>query len=154
MTDGTSDEKKSGALLKVLTAHYHALVVARSDETVLKQFAALLKFIKSGDARFLQEAALAKRSATVTKALPTLSDEDLRKASLDDLQKLIEDESTPRKNLEKIAIQRFSVPRGSMRSFSNKQMLIDKLQTLIGNERTHVTIGVVARGQADEEKGN
>lgn len=151
---GTPDEKESGALLKVLTAHYHALVAARSDDTVLRQFAALLRYMKSGNARFLHEAPQAKRDANAQKALPTLSDEDLRKASLDDLQKLIEDESTPRKNLEKIAIQRFSVPRGSMRSFSNKQMLIDKLHTLIGNERTHMTIGAVARRQADEKPGD
>ncbi len=153
MTDGTPDEKESGVLLKVLTAHYHALAAARSDETLLKQFAALLRFIKSGNAGFLHDAAHTKRGSDTRKPLPTLSDEDLRKASLDDLEKLVNDEATPRKDLEKIAIQRFSVPRGSMRSFSNKQMLVDKLRTLIGNERTHETIGAVARGQAKDKPG-
>ena len=81
---------------------------------------------------------------------PTLSDEDLRNASLAEIEKLVMNEGTSRKNLERIAFQRFSVPRGSMRSFSDKQMLVDKLRTLIDNERTHETIGAVARGQSKQ----
>lgn len=145
MTDGTPDNKESGALLKVLTAHYRALVSARSDETLLRQYAALLRFLKSRGARFLEKPVPGKHPAAPSRVLPTLSDEQLRKASLDDLEKLISDGATSRKDLECIAIKRFSVPRGSMRSFSNRGMLVDKLRTLIGNERTHETIGEVAR---------
>jgi hypothetical protein len=148
MGEKTSDDKESGALLKVLTAHYHALVSARSDETVLTQYAALLRFLKSRSAQFLQYPGHAKHRVPERSRLsPTITENELRAASLDDLEKLVSDERTSRIDLEFIAIQRFSVPRGSMRSFSNKQMLVDKLRTLIGNERTHETIGAVARGQ-------
>jgi hypothetical protein len=91
-----------------------------------------------------------QQTGTGPRLLPTLTDEELRRASLDDIAKLVSDEETPRKHLECIAIQRFSVPRGSMRSFSNKRMLVDKILTLIANERTHETIGAVARGQAKQ----
>lgn len=145
MTDETPNDKGSGVLMKVLTAHYRALVSARGDETLLRQYAALLRFLKSRGPRFLEKPVSGKQPATPSRVLPTLSDEDLRKASLDDLEKLIGDEATSRKDLECVAIKRFSVPRGSMRTFSNKRMLVDKLRTLIGNERTHETIGEVAR---------
>jgi hypothetical protein len=148
MGDRTFDGKESGVLLKVLTAHYNALVSAGSDETVLKQYATLLRFLKSRGTHFLENPASSKHSDTYRpRALPTISDNTLRSASLNDLEKLISDEGTSRIDLEYIAIQRFSVPRGSMRSFSNKQMLVDKLRTLVGNERTHETIGAVARGE-------
>jgi len=80
--------------------------------------------------------------------LPGLSEEDIQKASLNDLGRLVNDEAIPRRDLEHIAIQRFSVPRGSMRGFSNKQTLVEKLRSLIDNERAHETIGAVARGEA------
>ena len=38
MADGKSDNRDSEALLKVLTAHYRALVSARSDEHIAGQF--------------------------------------------------------------------------------------------------------------------
>jgi len=149
MTERIPDDSESGVLLKVLTAHYHALACARSDETVLKQYAALLRFLRSKHASFLEEHGKPKRTGTERPLLsPTINEDELRNASLDELERIVSDGGTSRKNLEFIAIQRFSVPRGSMRSFSNKQMLVDKLRTLIRNERTHETIGAVARGQS------
>jgi hypothetical protein len=121
----------------VLTAHFRALVAARSDEVVLRQYSALLRFLKSGKGKFLEAPVHAQHRSEPSRLLPTISDEELRRATLDDVAKLVNDEATPRKVLECIAIQRFSVPRGSMRSFSNKQILVNKLLTLIGNERTH-----------------
>ena len=142
-------EIDSGALVRVLTAHFRSLTSAKCDETLLKQYSALLRFLRSGKGRFLDN--LDERghhSEPTHPTRPTLNEDDLRRSSLNDIAKLVSDEATPRKELEYIAIKRFSVPRGSMRSFSNKRMLVDKLLTLIGNERAHETIGAVARGDA------
>jgi hypothetical protein len=73
-------------------------------------------------------------------------------APLEELERIVADRTTPRSILESIAITRFSVPRGSMRTFMNKEMLINKLEILIENERTHLTIGAVARGNAKESR--
>jgi hypothetical protein len=141
-------DEDSGLLLKVLTAHFNALVSARSDEAVLKQYSALLRFIRSRPADFLEDEGYRKRRADpVLKS--GLNEENLQRVSLTDLEKLVNDEVTSRRDLERIAIERFSVPRGSMRSFSNKQALIDKLRSLIDNERAHETIGAVARGELE-----
>ena len=146
MANGRADKKETGVLLNVLTAHYHGLVAARSDETVLRQYARLLRLLKSKN-RYLEELAPSNHPRKAPIPSPNLSEEELRECSLDDIDKLVKDDATARKDLEFIAIKRFSVPRGSMRSFSNKQMLVDKLRTLIANERTHETIRTVARGQ-------
>jgi hypothetical protein len=148
MTDDTSDNRDSGALLKVLTAHYRALVSARADETTLRQYASLLRFLKSKPLHFLDEPGDAGGTRTARAGpKPTINAEELCKASLDDLERIITDAKTPRKDLEIIAIQRFSVPHGSMRAFANREMLVDKLRTLIGNERAHQAISAVAREQ-------
>jgi hypothetical protein len=144
--DGTPEPVDEEILLKVLTAHFKALVSARSDETLLNQYSALLRFLRSQPRGFLSGHARAKRAETPQLSL-NLSEEDLLRLSLADLERLVNDEATPRRLLESIAVQRFSVPRGSMRSFSNRQMLIDKLRSVISNEHTHEAIGQVARGQ-------
>jgi hypothetical protein len=138
--------EKDDVLLKVLTAHFHALVAARSDASVLSQYSALLRFLKSEKGRFLKSNDKPNRLSNQTLLLPFLDQEKVQRGSLDDISRLISDKSISRKYLEYIAIQRFSVPRGSMRSFSSKEMLVDKLRTLIDNERTHETIGIIARG--------
>ena len=144
-TDGTPDKASdSGLLLRVLTAHFNALVSAHSDEAVLRQYSALLRFLKSTPEGFLEHFAQANRRKAP--ALD-LDERDVQRSSLEDLEKLLNDEATPRRYLEHIAVQRFSVPVGSMRSFSNKQTLVDKLRSLIDNERAHETIGAVARGK-------
>ena len=147
MADSTSKNKDNGVLLKVLTAHYHSLVSARSDETILKQFSNLLRFLKRQNTDFLETSVSKKPESS---RLPLLTPEELRGASLDDLDKLVNADATTRKDLEFIAIERFSVPRGSMRSFSNKEMLVEKLRALIRNERAHDTIGAIARGEAKQ----
>jgi hypothetical protein len=140
---------ESDLLLKVLTTHFHSLASAKCDDALLKQYSALLRFLKSKKGiPFDEWAGTADKHRS--KGTATLSAEQLRRMTLEDLEKLVNDEEITRANLEFVAIERFSVPRGSMRSFSNREMLIAKLRTLIANERTHQTIGAVARGEGKE----
>jgi hypothetical protein len=148
MKDNKSGETESGTLLRVLTAQYNALVAAGAGEPLLREYSALLRFWRLNRDIVLRRATHATGHPEWTSSLPSTSDEQLRSASLSEIEKLVNREDISRKELEHVAIQRFSVPRGSMRSFSNRQMLLDKLRTLIGNERTHQTISSVARGEA------
>lgn len=65
--------------------------------------------------------------------------------SLLDIEQSIEREDIPRLELEAIAIGRFHVPRGSMRSLGNLDRLREKLRTFVQNEKTHAVISEVAR---------
>jgi hypothetical protein len=64
--------------------------------------------------------------------------------SLDDVERKLADEEISRLELEALAIGRFHVPRGSMRSLRNISILREKLETLVQNERMHATIANVA----------
>jgi hypothetical protein len=138
-------KKRNEALVKVLSAHYKALVEARSDEFILKQYSNLLRYLRSSDCKFLENSGSSDVETSHREQSSLFSNHELRNATLNELEALIDDESTPRRGLESIAIERFSVPKGSMRSFPNRKLLIDKLRTLIRNERAHETIGIVAR---------
>lgn len=149
MNDKNPQDRSSRAdLLKVLTAHYNSLVLARSDESLVREYAALLRFLRSRQGKAIIRDK--QRTGNSVRAQSNLTEEQLRTASLDDIAGLVMNDETPRKDLEFIAIERFSVPRGSMRSFSNRQMLVDKLRTLIENERIHQTITAVAHGAAKQ----
>jgi hypothetical protein len=134
----------------MLTAHYNSLALAQCDESILRQYSALLRYLRSRPDAFLDGRSPANRHEDESTLLPTLFEQGLQTASLDDLQILVNDQEVPRKLLERVAIERFSVPQGSMRSYSNKQELVEKLRSLIDNERAHQIIGAVARGGARE----
>lgn len=143
-------KKSIRSLLKVLASQYDVLASAQCEESVLKDYAGLLRYLGSArkediDRIFSDTPNLFSKLATEA---PQHADADLRIISLDEAEKLTNDETTPRKYLERIAIHRFNIPKGSMRSFSNRQLLVDKLLTVIRNERTHTTIDLVARGQS------
>lgn len=135
-------------LLRVLTAQYDTLRVARSDPALLDKFAALLKYPRSVNLddmeRILSVQILPKISNTSSF---DIANGPLADVSLDEIERIANNEATSRKELEQIAIQRFKVPKGSMRSFSTKDMLVEKILTLVRNERAHTIIGNVARGE-------
>jgi hypothetical protein len=147
MTDNNAEGNEGERLLRVLTAQYNALVAAGAGESLLREFSALLRFLRLNRDLVLRGAGHSPSRSGWPARAPSISDEQLRRASLSEVENLVNREDITRRELEHIAIQRFSVPRGSMRSFSNRQMLLDKLHTLISNERTHETISSVARGE-------
>ena len=75
----------------------------------------------------------------------TISPSEVAQLSLEQIERLVADEKTSRKTLEAIAIERFQVPRGTMRSFASIGMLKEKLTTLVQNERAHRTISSMAQ---------
>ena len=137
-------------LLKVLSKQYDVLNSAGSSQTLLKDYSALVKFLRSARKDDIERIFFRTTTPVPKSAQSELqySDSELYDLSIDELDKLINDEATPRTFLERIAIHRFRVPRGSMRSYSNRRMLVDKLSTLIRSEQAHATIDDVARGRS------
>lgn len=147
MTDPNQPDNRIARLLLVLAKHRDLLAASGSDETLLKNFSALLKFLRSAKPEERNRIFFSSPK-TVKKPLqahPEFSDEEISNMPVERLEKLINEPAIPRKFLERIAIHRFKVPRGSMRSFSNRRILLDKLATLIRNEQTHRAIDTVAR---------
>jgi len=144
------DSKVARPLLRILAAHYNSLALAHCDESILRQYSALLRYLRSKPDAFLDGRTPTKRHDDESIFLPALFEQGLQTASLNDLDILVNDQELPRKLLERVAIERFSVPQGSMRSYSNKQELVEKLRSLIDNERAHQIIGAGARGETRE----
>jgi hypothetical protein len=116
------------------------LIEGGANPEVVRAYSAVIRRV----ARF-SDADLAsgdRKSSAKTRALDPKT---LARLSLDEIQRLIDDDSTPRSTLEAIAIGRFDVPKGSMRSFSNIEQLRGKILTSIQNERTHEAIRSLAR---------
>ncbi|KAA0573654.1 hypothetical protein [Azospirillum sp. Sh1] len=65
--------------------------------------------------------------------------------TLDVIEQVLADEKATRVQLEAIAVGRFQVPSGSLRSLRNIELLRNKIQTLVQNERAHEAISSVAR---------
>ena len=145
MSKNANDGARRLDLIEVLSAHFNSLVAARCDEAILDQYAALLRQLKSTGVRFSASPASPKASPVSHPLSPENSLKGIQSASLNELERIVKDSDSPRRTLEQIAIFRFDVPRGSMRSFTNKQILAEKILSLIENERTHRTIGKVAR---------
>jgi hypothetical protein len=137
-------------LVRVLSDQRRVLMSASCDERVIDEYVALIRFLKSATEddlrRIFPEAGVARRKNAEE---PELSDEDVEKMPALEVQRLVRDGATSRKSLERIAILRFHVPRGSMRSLSNREKLVEKLSTLIQNEQAHETIETVARSQGE-----
>ena len=147
LTDSNSVKHEGEALLRALPSHFQSLSAAGCDHAVLEQYSRLLRLLKTSRYNFVQEIFRPRETGRRSAVRPTLVLEELRNASLDDLDRIVGNDATPRKDLEFTAVERFSVPRGSMRSFSNRKMLVDKLRVLVDNERTHEAIGEIARGR-------
>ncbi len=138
----------SDALYRVLAANYKVLVEAQSPEPLLRDYSDLLRFLRSSKARFEPQDLAGKAAPPKDSDYANLN--SVMQMSLEELEARIEDPRTPRKMLEFVAMNRFSVPKGSMRSFSNRVMLRDKLLTLVRNERAHQTIGNMARSESSQ----
>jgi hypothetical protein len=139
-------------LFRVLTEQYRTLSAAQADQEVLSKYNALIRFLRKASDKELHRifghAAPAADKAGSGRRAP-IPDAEIANMTLSDVEKIINDESATRKDLERVAVYRFHVPAGSMRSFPNRDRLISKLLTFLRNEQAHRTIESVTRGQGE-----
>jgi hypothetical protein len=129
-----------------------ALQLAGSSSELLSTYSMVLEFLKNLPKSQIMELGGTKELAARKFSKQLIGDHDFELLSLDAIEKIVTDEKSPRGILERIAIARFHVPKGSMRSFQNMEMLREKLLIRIQNERTHQTIGEMARSSRGENK--
>jgi hypothetical protein len=141
--------KGIGTLLRVLGEQRRVLMVAGCNNVILQQYDAFIRFLRLAPPdelhRIFGDALISQYSTDGFEQ----GEAEITDMSASEVERVINDDTTPRKTLERIAIYRFRVPRGSMRSFSNRGMLVEKLTTLLRNEQAHRAIETVARGQGE-----
>jgi hypothetical protein len=146
--EGAPDQlmRRYGKLLNVLKACSHVLKTAHCPRSVIDDHARLLDYLESIEhsqvQKILSPSALSKVSPTVS-----ISDDTIRKMSLEDVESLTRSETTTRATLERIAVLRFFTTRGELSSARNRDALIERLIGMIENERTRLTIHKLASGE-------
>lgn len=120
-------------------------ILAESDapSDLLDAYSRIVRHLNKQSVREIQKLMGIDRPPVDTDGT-TISPDILQRMTKAEVERLIASPDTPRKQLENVAVYRFGVPKGSMRSFSNVARLRDKLQTLVDNERSHDIIGSIA----------
>jgi hypothetical protein len=141
MTDKKKIVADFQATLKVIEAQAHMLKEARSPSGITSTLDSIVQHLSK-----LTDAQIVRLRATRTdkeriKSLWTKA----ASMTLEDVELALEDERTTRVHLEAIAVGRFQVPSGSLRSLQNVGFLREKIKTMAQNERAHETISNVAK---------
>lgn len=135
---------KHEKLVELLEKQYATLATAERDSELLSAYLRMISFIR--EIPSTKMAVIHALTAQKKRKRPGKTvDPEFSSLSLDQVEEITLDEDTPRKTLEKIAVLRFNIPKGSLPSFKNINLLREKIVTSIRNERTHGTIDTLAR---------
>ncbi|MBK8251047.1 MAG: hypothetical protein IPK82_00055 [Polyangiaceae bacterium] len=119
------------------------LRIARSDPGTLRTYLLIVEYLSALDVAEVTK--ILARQTQPTESRP-VSDEDLTSLSLDDAEKLLMQVGVTRKFLERLASRRFHMTSGDISGTPNRDVLVQKLASLIENERTLQTIERLASG--------
>ncbi|MFA4902562.1 MAG: hypothetical protein WC600_07430 [Desulfobaccales bacterium] len=129
-------------LLKILKLNFEYLERANADQNLLAVYGTLLEYLGNIKYQDLINFLSRKQDRTLfgQQLRTELSEQEISRLSLDDINSIIHDRENTRKDLERIAILRFGMTKGETSKIKNKEILIERLQALIDNERTHESI--------------
>lgn len=133
-------------LLHLLELERQTYTKAQISDGLLSAFSVVLRHLNrlsSADILALYPKQHSKHPKSGSNQLP--SDEELNSMSLEQIEEVLANETSPRRLLEAIAVIRFHFPHGSLRSLANIHLLKEKIGTRIRNERAHLVISSAAR---------
>jgi hypothetical protein len=145
MIDEKISLQKFRGAMRVLDAQRKMLIDAGAEHGTIDALSAIIRHLNGLSELSVLKIVDGKRHRD---SLRSRKDQDAAiaaNATLDTIEELLSNERTTRLQLEAIAIGRFQVPRGSLRSLGNIDQLRDKISTLVRNERAHETISSVAK---------
>lgn len=85
---------------------------------------------------------------------PTMSDDELRDLSADQIRDYISSKDISRNFLERMARLRFGMTAGALSAHGSRAALVDKLDTLLGHEGTHEAITRIIDTDAARRQGS
>jgi hypothetical protein len=145
MTDSKDHVSRLKEALQVIDLQRKILSDAKADDLLVKDLSSLVRYLQSmsnSQASHILEKAH-RRSQEQKKTYHDAISQ-VYNLSLDGILKIINNEDVTRAELESIAVGRFQVPKGSLRSLGNMDQLKTKVNNLIQNERSHQTISKLA----------
>ena len=145
MTDEKLLLSKYREAVRILDAQRRLLIDAKSSPEIIETMGAIMRHLHglsdigiikiTGGARHKENLKERKRKHAEEAAAMTLAE----------VEKALDNPKTSRTQLEAIAVGRFQVPSGSLRSLGALEQLREKIMTLVQNERAHETISSVAK---------
>ncbi|GAA0652085.1 hypothetical protein GCM10009424_31700 [Sphingomonas ursincola] len=140
------DLKRSGGSLKtavdVIKAYRKSLSVVGARREIIDSLDGALAILESQAAKGAISAVFGSK---VIASRDAPDDKDIATLPEPEIEAMINDEDVTRRTLERIAIERFAVPKGSMRSYPNIMLLKEKLRTLMQNDVAHQAISEISK---------
>jgi hypothetical protein len=137
--------------LRLIHTQRAMLKDAKADEGVVRALEAILRHLHRLPPGQVEKLRGVPASETRAFSEKQAHERSAAHFSLDEVQAILRDDRTSRQKLEAIAIGRFKVPRGSMRSMGNIEQLRETLENYVRNEQAHVSISAVAKGKGFQE---
>jgi len=131
--------------VRLLDMQRRAVVEARAEQGVVDALGAIIQHLHSLSEAQVLRLGSGKHQREFAKSRKLDAANKASTMTLSDVEQALNDESVTRLQLEAIAVGRFQVPSGSLRSLRNIELLRDKIAILTQNERAHETINSVAK---------
>lgn len=131
--------------LRLIESQRRLLYDAHADKGVLKAYEAILKFLYKLPPSQLDRLLGRSQLSTKVREQQEHLASDVAEIALPELEALLADDTVSRSVLEAIAVGRFKVPRGSLKSIGNLDQLKELILSFVSNEKTHQSISEVAR---------
>jgi hypothetical protein len=145
MKNDPVDPGQFRAALRLIDGQRRLLQDAHADPAVLRAYEAIIRYLYKMPSGQLDR--LLGRKQSPSRARQNLDERaaDATDMPLSKVEHMLVDEAVTRTELEAVAIGRFNMPRGSMRSIGNIDHLKELIASFVHNERAHQSITEVAR---------
>ena len=137
--------RRYNRLVSILRTSSDVLKIAQCPRSVVDDYAQLLEYLASIEDSQIQKILTPSASP---KFGPTvgISDDAIRKMSLEDIENITRSQTTSRATLEQVAVIRFFTTRSELSTARNRDALVEKLLGMVESERTRLTIHKLASG--------
>lgn len=133
------------AAVRILDTQRRILIESRAEADIVDALSAIVRHLNGLSDTAVQKIIAGPRQKDMARARKEQEAAAASEMSLDRVSEALSNAETTRAQLEAIAVGRFQVPRGSLRSLGSMEQLREKISTLVENERTHQNISSVAK---------
>lgn len=131
--------------VKLLDAQRRILLDAGAAPRVTDAISAIIKHLHSLPSASVEKIVAGSRYKDAVRSRRERAAAAVANMTLDAIELAARDEKATRLQLEAIAVGRFQVPSGSLRSLGGIDQLREKIATLVDNERAHEAISSVVK---------
>lgn len=124
--------------VKVIDGQKRLLASAQADKDILEAYDAIVKYLYRLSPSRVEQ--LVGGQGRTNQDLKPEEIERAKALSLNEIEKMLNDESTSKKELEAVAVGRFDYPKGSLRSIGKAENLKQLIFSFVSNEKAHSSI--------------